>query len=771
MKFKVKVLMLLVSMLFGALGVSAQIANGQYKLKTAKNIYLWLEDPDPYPYYITNDEEKASVLAIESQNDGTFCMKIGDKYVSYDGYDVVLSDGETKWVIQENNGGITIHHPNDSEYGYIACVSDMYVGLDEEFVWQYSYIGPLEGGDPTPTYAYKVILNGAPAGKTITVGSAEYGNGETFSSTSILETGDIKNYTHSGYRVETPVISENTTDNDVNYDITINYHRQYTYQVYLNGAPSGTKIRFDGEEKSQYDYITIEYELTDANVKEHVDATLSGYQTQVSMWGNRINVVYTRVFTYTINFVDAPDDATLTIDGIDGTFDKDHNTFDTTNTIGGTNLVHPKECEGYKVSVDLNNTNYTITVTYVQGYDYTVHITVVPANSTGTFNIGVDPSHGITEGGSNLVDGSTFVSTNALSATLIRPRESYSHLCYKVLDNEQHEVNITYVLTSSLQSGKYYRFGHNDYKLKAAPNQVYNSLGNETPTELNAVVDIKTDYNDLWLAENAGTYNYKYLRHANSGLYLGKLNNNTLTLVESADNAGQFILNSGSLLEVSEENYLTQGALTQTKTSSAWNKVGEATITLPLNDYGYATTCMPFNFTVSEGAEIYGTIDVHDYSGYTTLKVHQVEGVAQAGQGYIIKGEPRAEGEPQKTVTLTPTTEEADDEAESSMLGTLIRQTGVCTALGYDYYGFKGDEFVLASSENIPANKAVYIPASASSVMKMSISLDEDLTTGILGLTSETSTQQPIYDLQGRSCMRQSQKGLYIQGGHKMIRR
>lgn len=755
--------MLLVSMLFSVLGVSAEIAEGQYKIKAQGEVYIFLDDPNEL--YFTENSDNATIFDLKKSGEQYYFMisNESNQYLNLGLLDNPEASSDSRlWTLTGNANSVVIS-TDWFGWDYLAYKGTFVAMDDTPYCWQ---LVPVGGGAPTTTYTYKVILNDAPAGKKITVGSTQYGNGETFSSTQ-LETSDIKNYTESEYRVEDPVISDNTTDNEVDYDITVNYHKQYTYTVYLNHAPSDAKILFDGVEKADREKITLEYELTNANVNEHVDATLDGYDTQVSMSGNYINVEYTRIYTYTINLIGAPAGATVTIDDIDGTFDKDHNTFETTSTINGTTKVHPSSHDGYKVSVALDNTNYTITITYVQGYDYTVHITVVPANSTGTFNIGVDSSYGVTEGGSNLVDGSTFVSTNALTAGMIRPRESSSHLCYKVLDNEQHEVNITYVLTSTLQSGKYYRIGHGDKKLKAAPNEAYNS---GVQTDFNAVVDTKTDYNDLWVAENVGTYNYRYLRHANSGLYLGKLNNNTLTLVESTDDAGLFILNNRSLLEVSEEKYLTQGALTKTTTASAWNQAGEASITLTLNDYGYATTCMPFNFTV-EGAEIYGTTDVHDYSGYTTLKVHQVEGVAQAGQGYIIKGEPRAEGEPQKTVTLTPTTEEADDEAESSMLGTLIRQTGVYAALGYKYYGFKGDEFVLASSEAIPANKAVYIPESASSVMRMSLGFDEGLTTDILGLTPDASASQPLYDLQGRSCMGQSHKGLYIQSGHKMIRR
>lgn len=285
---------------------------------------------------------------------------------------------------------------------------------------------------------------------------------------------------------------------------------------------------------------------------------------------------------------------------------------------------------------------------------------------------------------------------------------------------------------------------------------------------------------DMWTIRKVEGENYVYFRHARSNAYLGKAVSSSLNLVADIAEAGKYyVYDNGSIQDSESKNYiavtgdkLTGLQLNITTEATAWSfAVADFEYTLTLNDYGYATTCMPFNFTVSEGAEIYGTTDVHDYSDYTTLKVHQVEGVAQAGQGYIIKGEPRAEGEPQKTVTLTPTTSEADDEAESSMLGTLIRQTGVYAALGYKYYGFKGDEFVLASSDAIPANKAVYIPELASSVMKMSLGFDEGLTTDILGLTPDASASQPLYDLQGRSCMGQSHKGLYIQNGHKMIRR
>ena len=287
----------------------------------------------------------------------------------------------------------------------------------------------------------------------------------------------------------------------------------------------------------------------------------------------------------------------------------------------------------------------------------------------------------------------------------------------------------------------------------------------------NAYINGSKTLYGMWSIEKVNNENYVYLRNLSSNAYLGSASD-ALQLVKDNSKAGKYyIFEDGSIQDSETEKYIavtgdkisgTHLSITNTKGTWTFAEVTDYTKAITLNAYGYATTCMPFNFTVSEEAEIYGTKDVHDYGDYTTLEVYSTK-KAQAGQGYIIKGEPRAE------VTLTLTTEEVN--AVSSMLGTLIRQTGVCSALRYDYYGFKGDEFVLAASDNIPANKAVYIPASASSVMKMSLSFDEGLTTDILGLTPSASTQHPIYDLQGRSCMGQSHKGLYIQSGRKMIRR
>lgn len=696
MKFKVKVLMLLVSMLFSALGASAQIEEGVYIFMMSENGFFNIDDT-----YNAYDRENATQFRIIPVSEGNYQILVENtqKYLSIDAfmYDPQESDSEVVWkIMDDNNGGYSISIPGfDSDgYDYLTFTNGYATMGDIPYSWKLVLVG---GGAPTTTYIYKVILNDAPDNGTITVGSASYKNGDTFSSTQ-LETSDIKNYTESGYRVEDPVISDNTTDSEVDYDITINYHKQYTYQVYLNGAPSGTKILFDGEEKAYMEKLTIEYELTNDNVNDHVDAKLAGYDTQVSIYinnGNKfINVEYTRVYTYTVKFTeDSPADAYVTVKGVSGQFGNDA-TFTRDTKISNFNTeIIPRPYSGRTsqvIGTKIDEYNYIATVIYYQ---------------------------------------------------------------------------------ASLTSGEYYRFATSEYMLKAAPDQSYED---EELSNLVVSVDDKSDMNNIWQAVQAGEGNLMYLRHANSEQYLSKKQNDgTYTLVATTEQAGKFSKEGDSMRE--GDNYLTitDGNLTTSNEPSAiWSRTAEVdVVTLTLNDYGYATTCMPFNFTVSKGAEIYGTTDVHDYSDYTTLKVYQVEGVAQAGQGYIIKGEPRAEGEPQKTVTLTPTTSEADDEAESSMLGTLIRQTGVYTSLGYKYYGFKGDEFVLAASDNIPANKAVYIPASPSPVMRMSLGFDEGLTTDILGLTPSASTQQPIYDLQGRSCKSHSLQGLYLQGGRKMIRR
>lgn len=292
----------------------------------------------------------------------------------------------------------------------------------------------------------------------------------------------------------------------------------------------------------------------------------------------------------------------------------------------------------------------------------------------------------------------------------------------------------------------------------------------------NATLSSSESQFSMWNIEKVAGQNYVYIRNLSSNAYLGKAFG-TLQLVNSKSEAGKYyIFEDGSIQDSENEKYIAvtgdkvSGTVSVSSTKGTWTfaEVSEYAKSITLNADGYATTCMPFNFTVSEGAEIYGTINVQEYEDYTTIKVFRTD-IAQAGQGYIIKGEPKGESQYNKSVTLTLTNDEVN--AVSSMLGTLIRQTGVCSALRYDYYGFKGDEFVLASSENIPANKAVYIPESASSVMRMSLGFDEGLTTDILGLTPSASTQQPIYDLQGRSCKSHNLQGLYLQGGRKMIRR
>lgn len=302
--------------------------------------------------------------------------------------------------------------------------------------------------------------------------------------------------------------------------------------------------------------------------------------------------------------------------------------------------------------------------------------------------------------------------------------------------------------------------------------------GNSTLNGANASIFGSQSPFGLWRIKKEEGKDYVYLHNASTNAYLGQANGTTLSLVVSKDEAGKYyIYDDGSIYDSENNKYVavTGRKIEETlsilneKPDINWQFISNSYVhSLTLNTSGFATICLPFNFTC-EDAVIYAATFVDDANNIIKL---QETGVGKSGEGYILFGTPES------NVALTLDCSSAFDGNEESILtGTLIRQTSVHSTLkgedttenGFYYFGFKGDGFVPARSENVPANKAIFIRPTDSQASAFTFNFDEEGTTGMATITT-AGTNKTAFDLQGRVCNGAKCNGLYIVGGRKVLR-
>lgn len=283
----------------------------------------------------------------------------------------------------------------------------------------------------------------------------------------------------------------------------------------------------------------------------------------------------------------------------------------------------------------------------------------------------------------------------------------------------------------------------------------------------NAIISGSKSQFGMWSIETVVGQDYVYLRNLSSKAYLGKATG-ALQLVKDESEAGKYyIFEDGSIQDSETNQYIavtgdklsgTELSISSTKGTWTVTEATDYTMTLSLNSYGYATTCMPFNFTCA-GGRIYAVRELRQ--GVMLLNETIV---AKAGEGYILQGEPNA------TITLAISSDDADANAESILTGTLIRQTYVYTTIGDYYFALNNEGFRRASSEAVPANRAILIPEQGTLVSAFAFNFGGDIATGIEALRPTTSTTgTATYDLQGRTA-RSAAHGMYIMNGSKVIR-
>lgn len=340
------------------------------------------------------------------------------------------------------------------------------------------------------------------------------------------------------------------------------------------------------------------------------------------------------------------------------------------------------------------------------------------------------------------------------------------------LDNAVEAFNNLNVPTViSFSNNKYYRFVN-----VATSDGNENTLGSKDGKAFCSTATNKNiDYVWQVLSAENGKYN---LKHA-TGLYLQQVQNGTNAQTALGGNkhnyelrntkAGVFKLYSDGNGRPAQVEKATSNAnyINGWDTNSEWKIFEVNYVEVPMNLVGeqkVATTCLPFDASNVEGAEVY-TGKLNDAKD--VLNMTKFEGGIPANQGVVLVGTAD-----KATITIGATTAAI---SENDLLGTIanIAFTDDAPRANYLVFGKSGENVGFyapsASVANIPANKA-YLNASALSAPAIALNFN-GTTTGVNTVVlGENGVNAPVFDLSGRRVAAPVKGGVYIQNGKKFIK-
>lgn len=335
-----------------------------------------------------------------------------------------------------------------------------------------------------------------------------------------------------------------------------------------------------------------------------------------------------------------------------------------------------------------------------------------------------------------------------------------------------NNLNIPTVI--SFSDNKYYRF----VNVGTSTNGNENTLGSKDGKAFCSTATNKNiDYVWQVISAENGKYN---LKHA-TGLYLQQVQNGTNAQTALGGNKHNYEVRkaeAGVFQLYSDGNDGHQPAQVETANSNAnyingWStnskwKIFEINyVEVPMNLVGeqkVATTCLPFDASNVEGAEVY-TGNLNDAKD--VLNMTKLEGGIPANQGVVLVG-----SADKATITIGATTATI---GENDLRGTIanIAFTDDAPRANYLVFGKSGENVGFyapsASVANIPANKA-YLNASALSAPAIALNFN-GTTTGVNTVVlGENGVNAPIFDLSGRRVAAPVKGGVYIQNGKKFIK-
>lgn len=333
--------------------------------------------------------------------------------------------------------------------------------------------------------------------------------------------------------------------------------------------------------------------------------------------------------------------------------------------------------------------------------------------------------------------------------------------------------NLNVPTTVSFSDNKYYRF----VNVGTSTDGNENTLGSKNGKAFcSTATNMNIDY--VWQVLSAGNGKYN-LKHA-TGLYLQPVQNGPNAKTALGANESNYELRNTETGVF--KLYNTSGWPAQVETNASntnylngWDgnnakwKIYEVNyVEVPMNTVGeqkVATTCLPFDASNVEGAEVY-TGKLNDAKN--VLNMTKFEGGIPANQGVVLVG-----SADKATITIGATTATI---GENDLQGTnTVITLADDTRANYLVFGKNGENAGFyapsASVPNIPANKA-YINASILSNTAAAIALNFNGTaTGVNTVVlGENGVNAPVFDLSGRRVVAPVKGGVYIQNGKKFIK-
>lgn len=341
------------------------------------------------------------------------------------------------------------------------------------------------------------------------------------------------------------------------------------------------------------------------------------------------------------------------------------------------------------------------------------------------------------------------------------------------LDNAVEAFKSLNVPTAiSFSDNKYYRF----VNVGTSTDGNENTLGSKDGKAFCSTATNKNiDY--VWQVISAGNGKYN-LKHA-TGLYLQPVQNGENAKTALGANESNYELRNtetGVFKLYNTSNWPAQVETNATNTNylNGWDgnnakwKIFEVNyVEVPMNLVGeqkVATTCLPFNASNVEGAEVY-TGKLNDAKN--VLNMTKLEGGIPANQGIVLVGTAD-----KATITIGATTATI---GKNDLRGTIanIAFTDDAPRANYLVFGKNGETAGFyapsASVASIPANKA-YLETSALSVAAIALNFNGPTTGVNTVVLGENGVNAPVFDLSGRRVAAPVKGGVYIQNGKKFIK-
>lgn len=332
--------------------------------------------------------------------------------------------------------------------------------------------------------------------------------------------------------------------------------------------------------------------------------------------------------------------------------------------------------------------------------------------------------------------------------------------------------NISLPTLITFDNNKYYRF----VNVGTSTDGNENTLGSKDGKAFcSTATNMNIDYVWQVISAENGKYN---LKHA-TGLYLQPVQNGQTAKTALGANESNYELRNTETGVF--KLYNTSGYPAQVETNASntnylngWDgnnakwKIFEVNyVEVPMNLVGeqkVATTCLPFDASNVEGAEVY-TGKLNDAKD--ALNMTKLEGGIPANQGVVFVGTAD-----KATITIGATTATI---GENDLRGTIanIAFTDDAPRTNYLVFGKNGETAGFyapsASVASIPANKA-YLETSALSNAAIALNFN-GITTGVNTVVlGENGVNAPVFDLSGRRVVAPVKGGVYIQNGKKFIK-